>query len=325
MILGAVGDPAEALIPEFPRLRALGVNLVSIYLYTYMKDFQGTTVSLNGPGSTSDPVLVRITQAAHNAGLGVKYSPVIRMRNDPSYWRGSIKPTNVAAWFASYGKMIQHYMTIAKANHVEVFSIGSELNSMNVYTPQWQALAKQANSGYAGLTTYMTTPLEMLKVKWWASLDLISGSPYYSLSGKPGASVSSMVYVWQHSALPQLKSLSTKFRRPLLMAEIGYASVVGAAVRPAWGDRLGKTASETEQANAYRALLISAVRGTESWMRGIIWWNYAFSKLPSAIDRSFTFRDKKAECVIADRWSPHSLPRLVALGVVPTACVAANL
>jgi hypothetical protein len=324
VILGAVGDNPEPLIADFPRLRALGVNLVSIYIYTYMDDYASSTVSRTGPHSMSDASLKVLTVAAHRAGLAVQYSPIIVLRNS-LLWRGRIHPANISSWFYSYEKMINHYLGIAKQQKVEVFSIGSELYSLEiVWASRWQLLAARVNSKFSGLTTYMSEPAAMFNVNWWGSLDLISASMYYSLSGTPGPSVGSMVNTWQRSYLPALKTLSAKYNRPILFDEIGYASVVGAVIHPAISDREHRPPSLNEQANAYTALLV-ATQGSGSWLRGIVWWNYSnYAGMPGQ-HTGFSMKNKKAECVVAQHWSSHTLPQLAAAGMVPVLCLAANL
>jgi hypothetical protein len=268
-----------------------------------------------------DADLKDLTNAAHRAGLAVKYAPIIKIRNDQT-WRGHIAPTNVARWFSYYDSMVLHYSRIARPLNVEVFSIGSELSSMHKYTDQWIRLALAANKGYLGITTYMATPAGMKGIAWFRYVDVISTSPYYTLSSKSHPSIGELVYVWQHSYLPTLKAISLKERRKILMAEIGYASVVGTTYKPALAYRSPQPpASESEQANAYEAL-IRATKGSESWMRGIVWWNYAAYSGAPPLDTSYSMRLKKAECVLARYWSKQSLVSLVRTGVVPAACQA---
>jgi hypothetical protein len=110
----------------------------------------------------------------------------------------------------------------------------------------------------------------------------------------------------------------------LLIDEIGYASVVGTTIHPAIAYREGRPPSMNEQANAYAALL-AAARSQTSWLRGIVWWNFAqYSGTPST-NREFSMRGKKAECVLAKNWSSHTLPQLAAAGMIPSFCIAANL
>ena len=290
-------------IADLPRLKSLGVNTISAYIYTYMDSVSSDNVHITAQ-TVSDQQLSLLATTAHQLGMAVEFSPVIVV-NGPYIWRGFIKPTNVAAWFHSYNAMITHYVVLANALKVEILSIGSELYSLQGYTANWQHLALWVNLHYPGLTTYMATGNSVFYIPWLGGLDIISLSPYYSLSSwsNPDPPVNQLVYTWQHAYLPRLYSLFAKFHRRLLFSEIGYTSAVGTTVHPAQTFRYDTPESQSAQANAYMALL--RVLSISPWIRGAVWWHWDQVK-NAVIDRGFSPRDKAAECVIGHYWGPPS-------------------
>lgn len=296
MILAGFGDNPRSAIADLPRLKADGVNTVSIYINTYMATISSNTIDYKH-ASPSDATVSLITQAAHRIGLAVQILPIPEVV-DHFVWRGVIRPSNVATFFASYTAMVKHYVNLANRLDVEIVAIGSELTSMQGYTSSWRSLAAWTNAHYKGLTTYMSTAPTTPTIPWWDSLDVISISPYYSLSNARIPTVSEMAATWRRSYLPSLANLSQKFHRPVLFDEIGYASVEYTAYKPAVADRGSRKVSQQAQANAYQALL-EATRG-QTWLRGVVWWHWG---LPDKGARTgYLIRDKKAERVLRSFW-----------------------
>jgi hypothetical protein len=126
--------------------------------------------------------------------------------------------------------------------------------------------------------------------------------------------------VWQTYWFPRLKVLADKMERPLLFAEIGYASVRGTARRPAMGAQTGAAWSQGAQADAYRAFL-EASAYLLPWFRGANWFYWQPFRAPGGtLDTSYSPKDKTAECVLANNWSSASLARNDLLTGLPTAC-----
>ena len=298
MILGgSQGDPV-ASIADFPRLKSMGVNMVSVYIFVPMTTPYSNSLNFRraAPG---DNQLRLIAGMAHLHGLAVQFMPMPRV-TDRVIWRGKIQPSNVDAFFSSYSAMVQHYVKLANQMRVEMLAIGSELTSLQGYTAKWRSLGAWTNNHYRGVTTYMATAPMVFEIPWWDAVDMISVSPYYSLSRAAIPSVSDMVRSWRQSYLPPLANLSKRFHRPILFDEIGYASVEYTAHKPAVSFREGHPPSELAQANAYRALL-QAMAG-QSWLRGVFWWHWGDPRA-RGFRTSYLMRDKQAECVLTNYWS----------------------
>ena len=310
MILTGFNESPRGTGQDFSRLRTIGVNTVIINVYVHQSSPTSNYVQTSAPNVT-DGQLVALANNAHKAGLAVELEPVIvvdtgRTGGAAFFWRGQITPSSPATWWRYYNAMVGHYTGVANAMHAEIFSMGSELDSMQKYTPNWTFLARWVNARYHGLTTYMATGSAVFYIPWIPYLDVISMSAYYSLSNKIPPPVSEMAYVWQHNILPMLKSrLYDRYHRRVLINELGYASVEGSAYKPSISYQFGTPASEVDQANAYIAFLASA-QSQYSWLAGVGWWHWDKLKPLPMLDRGYSVRDKKAECVIAHFWA-HQL------------------
>ena len=297
-------SPMPALA-DLPRIKALGINTVAAYIYVSMASRTASEVQITDK-TVSDAQLTQFANAVHKLGMAVQFAPIVAVQGHGG-WRGRLAPTSMSAWFRSYNTMITHYTYLAQQLRVELFSIGSELDSLQYRTYNWQQMFAWVDRHYSGLRTYMSTGVQVFTNAWWGSLDLISLSPYYSLSNNAvdvSPSISQLVYVWKHGYLPKLYTLSRQYHRSVLFAEIGYCSVLGATAHPSYAYSSAQPVSQQAQANAYIALL-DGIRGA-SWLRGVIWWHW---DTPNAavVNREFSMRDKAAECVIAHYWSRQSL------------------
>ena len=91
--------------------------------------------------------------AAHQAGLKVLLRPLIDETNleaqDPSAWRGILKPTDLATWFSDYFTTLEPYLALAARDHVEHVAIETELDSLASDT-RWAHLIAESRKVYGG-------------------------------------------------------------------------------------------------------------------------------------------------------------------------------
>ncbi len=302
IILASSNQPLDAVIGDIPRLAADGINLVSIYVTQYIDTVTANTIH-SGTYTPTDQELELAISLAHEYGMAVQIAPTVWTVR-PYVWRGAYAPTNVNAFFNSYRTMMDHYATLAQANNVELLSIGSEYASLERYTSQWALVAKEARARFGGLTTYMATTQDLFTIPWWKSVDYIGVSPYYPMSYAPRPTYAEAVASWTKHWFPKIRRISVKYNRPILFNEIGYLSALGAGARP-YQPTTTQPASEQVQADLYRALLDAA--DSQSWLRGIVFFHWT-APVAAPVDRTYSPRDKLAECVIAEHWAGPNTP-----------------
>lgn len=297
MILVSSNQPLDAVVGDIPRLAADGVNLVSIYVTQYIDSPTSNTVK-SGTFTPSDSELEAAIDLAHANGMAVQLAPTV-WTVQPYVWRGAYYPSNVSQFFDSYRSMMNHYAELAESNGVELLTVGSEYTTLEHYGSQWRHVISDVRQRYSGLTTYMAVTQRVAKVKWWDALDFIGVSPYYSLSFAAKPTYDEMRAAWLNRWMPFVHHISTRFGRPVLFNEIGYLSAQGAAAAP-YKSATNQPASQQVQADAYAALLDAAT--AEPWLRGVTFFRWS-PPVASPIDRTYSPRDKLAECVMAQHWA----------------------
>src|SRR4030065_873482 len=66
---------------------------------------------------------------------------------------------------------------------------------------------------------------------WWDAVDIIGVDAYYPLSTKTTPSLDELRTAWQPIVV-SLASLAAKWKKPLILTEIGYRSIDGTAMHP---------------------------------------------------------------------------------------------
>jgi hypothetical protein len=322
MFLDDRGADPQRVTGDLPRLKAIGVNTIPLYIRLTTTGTNSNTVSVS-PAATPEPTLRRLIGLAHKLGLAVNLVPFVEMPGPDYVWRGLLNPSKPGLWFANYQKVLRPYEKLAEKLNVELFTVGSELNALQQpsFRSYWKTLIAQTRSTFKGKLSYQsaTGAQAVEKMTWWDLVDLIGVSAYYSLSPKPDPTVASLVKTWTHYYLPALKTTSQKFNRKIFFSEVGYSSNSLTAWKPAvtWDQHIG-TISLQAQANAYEALLI-ATKGL-SWYAGTQWFHWG--KRQDTNNANYVPRDKPAECVIGKYWAPS---RDSKLSDKPGKCYLAHL
>ncbi|MCW2501649.1 MAG: hypothetical protein JWN87_3325 [Frankiales bacterium] len=296
----------DTAIADFPRLAAEGVTSVSIYLYLYVPSPTGSTVA-TGLQTPTDPELQLVTAAAQATGLAVHFQPVL-LDTQTNSWRGRYRPADLDQFFASYTTAVLHYADLAQSLGVTLFYVGSENEAIAGETARWRQVVAQVRQHYRGALSYMTTGYASSVVKFWNVLDLVAISAYFSLGTDKAPSYQRMGAAWQQTHLPYLASLAKAYRKPIVLAEVGYRSQRGGFSRPADPDDKTALPAPAAQADAYRALLDAVAKAPGVY--GVSWFRWGPATHP--LDTSYSPAGKPAECVLAARWSRDANVRAVA-------------
>ncbi|MGO8876554.1 MAG: glycoside hydrolase family 113 [Acidimicrobiales bacterium] len=149
----------------FSYVKSLGGNAVSLNFPFYMTS-QTSSDPSSGAGTPSPARIADLAMLARGMGLQVQLRPYLSEADfPPPYWRGTIKPTDPAEWFARYWAFLRPYLVVAAPSGVSSFSIGIELDSMMKYLNDWIPLVTQARATFPGTIIYSehhVPPLETL-------------------------------------------------------------------------------------------------------------------------------------------------------------------
>ena len=174
--------------------------------------------------------------------------------------------------------------------------VGHELTSASLGHPErWRALIADVRRVYRGTLTYDANwDREVKQITFWDALDLVGVSFYYPLASKADASPAELE-AGAARALAGLRSLAARTRRPVLLAEVGYAPFAEAPLRP-WEEHRGDPDLETQRA-CYEAL-VGALAPCD-WVAGAFFWKwFSTDRIGGPGDPTFTPRGKPAEAVL---------------------------
>ena len=250
-----------------------GADTISLVTAWSQADVRATDIHRHPELTADDDDLRQAIRDAHNLGLDVMLLPILRLEHrDTGEWRGRLEPADRAAWWVSYRTFVDHYLQIAIDEGVEIYSIGSELGSMQPDEAEWRSLIEDARAGYDGQLTYSANWDRYDRVPFWDALDLMGSTAYFELSEQEGENpdVPALVDAWTPFA-DDLCRVSNEVQRPLVLTEIGYVSQAGAAWHP-WDYTQAGDVDLGAQYDLYHAALLAWRE--QDCLGGIFFWNW---------------------------------------------------
>jgi hypothetical protein len=286
-------------------LKKTNAQWISILVTAYQDNVSSTYIDRDSAYTPNDESIIDIISYAHQLGLKVMLKPHVDLLNDPNRWRGQIGQNfNEAAWqqwFSSYREFILHYAQLAAQAGVEQFCIGCELDGTVSRSQDWRQIIAEIRQVFSGLLVYADDQVERNPdaVTFWDALDLIGQDLYPKLTSKISPSVSDLCYGWSQ-LLFKIKALSEKWGKPVLVTEIGYRSVRGAAQNP-WDWQKEGPVDLVVQRKCYEAAL-RMVAG-RAYLAGMFWWQWLPDpSIGGPNDTSYTPYGKPAERVLRLRF-----------------------
>jgi hypothetical protein len=298
------------------QLAETGAAWISLIVTCYQENL-GSTQIFASESTPTDDDLIHVIGQAHALGLKVMLKPHLDLWKDPSHWRGNIgeafsSEAEWAEWFASYRPFIEHYADLAAAYGADQFCVGCELENTTHREADWRRVVAGVRTRYPGPLIYAGNHSgEEVRMNWWDAVDIIGVDAYYPLSEISNPSLEELKAAWDPH-VQELSSLAAKWRKPIILTEIGYRSLDGASMHP-WDWQIEGRVDLQEQEDCYRAAFESL--SDESWFAGIFWWSWSpdpFEGGPD--DTGYSPHGKPAEDVlrswfgVGPRRTPHRTP-----------------
>lgn len=248
-------DDLQLYLESVDAIAETGANAMLLVTPMFQDRVDSSAIHYLADKCPTDEQLLAILARAHRRGLHTTLLPIVLIASPGEKdWRGVIRPDDPDAWWESYRLFLDHYLDVAAAAGVDMFSIGSEFNSMEDRWDRWDGLIDHARSRFEGALTYTANWDHYESVTFWPRLDCVSISSYFELSrGDPDAPVATLTDAWRRQRL-QLQSFAEAQGLPLMLMELGYPSLPWAAAHP-WNyvaDE-GTRADHAAQARCYRA------------------------------------------------------------------------
>lgn len=268
-----------------------------------LRETGATWVSLNAFITQGDDpeisrqATIHAIQEAHRLGLNVFLRPKFEDTNLQSYHHETgYSAEQWQAWADRHTEELLPYAQIAEDYQVEMFSVGYEMRATEPEAEHWRAIIQKVREVYQGPLTYSSLPNEEADITWWDAVDFIGVDGYYNLSNSANPSETELKKGWV-PYLNNLKQLSQKYNKSVILTEIGYPSTVSAAADP--GNWMHGTIDLELQARLYK-VLFEVIR-ENSWIRGVFIW--AWDETPyqgGTCDFEHTPKGKPAENVMRE-------------------------
>jgi hypothetical protein len=225
---------------EVGQFKALGANSIGISFPLYTSSmtsndvFARTVCSGTAYESPPTSILSVVVSAAHAAGLTVLLRPMIDEANlvaqDPKAFRGNIEPTKLSTWFKNYTATLMPYLAMAQEQHVEFFSMETELDSL-ADRSNWTSMVLQFRKTYTGSLVWNYSWSTSVKKLRRAHTSLSVDAYPILKSVSPEASTSTLLKAWN-----DLLKDSGRYGIPSIsdasIDEVGIAAQDGAYAYP---------------------------------------------------------------------------------------------
>lgn len=275
-------------------IAALGATDVQLTTRWVQRDVTSTVIRPMPGVTPSDATLKATIAHARHLKLRVFLLPIIHLEaRAPGQWRGTLQPTDPAAWWRSHRAFILHHARLAP-DAVDLLAVGSELVSMERDEAQWRRLIADVRAVFPGKLTYSANWDHYLPVRFWDALDIIGVSAYWPIAKAPDEDAATMAARWRPIRV-ELGRFAARAGKPFLFTELGYRSDAQGAVEP-WLHTRTVPARPDVQANAWRAT--RQAWANARFLTGFYVWNWFGVGGPG--DTSHTPREKPAAKVIAD-------------------------
>ena len=286
---------------ELEEIHGTGADHVSLVVSWYQKDIRAIDIyprqkPLGDFETTPDEVLEKVIQEAHRMGLKVFLFPILRIEErQEKDWRGVVEPSRLPIWLENYKRFTLHYARLAASQKVELYSVGSELCSIEKETQFWKQLISEIRVFYPGKLLYSANWDHYQKIRFWSDLDYLGLNGYYELTKDSTPNIEDLLKQWKEIE-DKLSSWQKQNQKQIIFTELGYPSIDGACGKP-W-DYTRETAIDLqEQALCYEAFFLAW--SNSSSLGGVYFWNWYGQG--GTNDHSYTPRGKPAEKVLT-RW-----------------------
>ncbi|WP_299396531.1 glycoside hydrolase TIM-barrel-like domain-containing protein [uncultured Gelidibacter sp.] len=281
----------------------LNANYAAVMPFGFIRELSHPEINFNNErqwfGETEKGVKQYI-QTLQSKHIKIMMKPQIWVHRGE--FTGFIKMEHEDDWKTletSYSDFILTYAKVAEETKVDIFCIGTELESFIDERPDyWRQLIVDIKKVYKGKLTYAANWNEYDRTPFWADLDYIGVDAYFPLSDKQTPTLEECRAGWAPHK-KQLKAFYKRYQKPILFTEYGYRSVDYAAKAPWKADRDMTSVNMEAQANAMQALF-DENWGEEWFAGGFIWkWFHDYENVGGEKDTQFTPQNKPVEAIIS--------------------------
>jgi len=270
-------DVSFSYAPLLGEIAALGASHVALVVPLYQTHGGSTQLRLHTRFSPTLEAIADTIRDARRAGLEVTLFPIVRLSDprSPDEWRGTLKPSDPDAWFASYGQMVGDLASLATLTGATRLVIGSELSSLDNDLDRWGKLITFIHAVFAGTLVYSANWDHYRDARLFDLVDELGVTAYFNLRESTAPSdVQTLAASWRRIGR-NIDSDLAKYNKPFVFTEVGYRSRVGATASP-WDESSGGTSDLAEQQRGFEAFRLAWTEPSAARARldGLYIWNW---------------------------------------------------
>jgi len=290
-------------------LTNIHANYASVMPFGFIRDISHPEIQYNSKRQWFGETKVGVKQYIHELkkeGIQVMMKPQIWV------WRGEftgeIKMKTDEDWKvleSTYTKFIMDYAQVAQETNVEIFCIGTELESFIDERPSyWKRLISEIRKIYKGKLTYAANWNEYKRTPFWNDLDYIGIDGYFPISDLKTPTLEDCKLGLKRWKI-EVKEYHNRYKKPILFTEFGYRSVDFTGKEPWRSDRELNVVNLEAQKNTTQAFLETF--WNEDWVAGgFIWkWFHNHEHVGGKDNFMFTPQNKPVEAIIKEVYSKN--------------------
>ena len=277
-------------------------NWVTLMPFAFMKTLSDTTIFYNSKRQwigEREEGIVNASSLFHANQMKIMLKPQIWI---PRGFTGHISMKTEEDWKSfedNYEKFILFYAALAQKQQIELFCIGTELNSFVTKRPKfWQTLIQKTKKIYKGQLTYAENWDTYQNVPFFKELDYIGIDAYFPLANEQTPSLSLLEENWS-THKNNMANFAKKNKKKVLFTEYGYQSMDYTTHEP-WNFSKEKKVNLEAQKNALQALYNTFWE--EEWFAGgFLWkWFENHAQVGGLNDADYTVQNKPSQEIVKD-------------------------
>lgn len=284
---------------------ATGDTAIILVIPIFQSSWSSTDIGLPSTTTPSPEDVAWLVGVAHQHGLLVLIKPLLDeasiMATGPAgAWRGTIQPSDPAAWFANYTETLLTYQRIAGGVEGSWLVIGAELGSLEDKTSasRWEdliATLRKTSTDYPVRLLYSQNWDRIGKTPaWFSAIDGLAISVFYPLKGLSDDASVDDLSARMEGYVPALQGMRDLLPGKLVIAgEVGIISSGVVYRRPwVWTAEDGAGMNLEVQRRYAAAACVTYAPAVD----GLFWWTlYSDAPKDATNDRGYSFEGKPAE------------------------------
>jgi|WetSurMetagenome_2_1015567.scaffolds.fasta_scaffold195591_2 hypothetical protein len=270
-------DVSFSYAPLLGEIAALGASHVALVVPLYQTHAASTELRLHTRLSPTLETIADTIRDARRAGLEVTLFPIVRLSapRAPGEWRGTLQPSSLPAWFASYNNLLGDLASLANLTGATRLVVGSELSTLDGELEHWRHLLELLRAVFPGTLVYSANWDHYREARLFELVDEIGVVAYFNLrETKQPSDVATLAASWRRLAR-ELESDLVVYNKPIVFTEVGYRSRVGSTAAP-WDESPGGIPDVAEQQRAFEAFrqVFTSAPSSHSRLDGLYVWNW---------------------------------------------------